>query len=464
MGEKYPFLVRGAKLRCNMGSHARKMNLPVCHGVYSGKHPLVHDEDSVLMENITTFGVCSAPSNPAQASGAKVLLVGEDGKNVKGPPCTPTLMPKWMNAHPKVKIARNAGAGAANGNPEARSYTNSLTMDSFLVCVCGGIIAPVESGQEEFDTTSQEPMRAALAAYGFDDKTIDTLLAVKDALNQRYPQAESDWMFARIVGGLCYGNGKGFTEELKWNQTAGKLPFDNIEAFVTGELGIPQADFNYMQYKVQRQNQIVSAPENFNYASLSPQTRADYKQRMEAVLGRTMTDSEFQEAWTNQVDAFSGSGDYAHQMITTSSILATDLDKGGLLADVRTGGKREIMAGWLGDATLGDPPSFGNDDYLADLDASNITHLMREKGMSLSDATTSYYNDINNGVYTRAENFLTHTDLDTVKSHITDKLAEHSMTGAEADAYFESAKEQMGDTYNFIRSLEEGSNTMGDYH
>ena len=41
--------------------------------------------------------------------------------------------------------------------------------------------------------------------------------------------------------------------------------------------------------------------------------------------------------------------------------------------------KKEELAGWLGDATLGESPSFGNDDYMADLDAANIYYLMQEK-------------------------------------------------------------------------------------
>ncbi len=37
------YLVRGAVLICTNGSHKRKINLPKCHGIYAGIHPLLHE-------------------------------------------------------------------------------------------------------------------------------------------------------------------------------------------------------------------------------------------------------------------------------------------------------------------------------------------------------------------------------------------------------------------------------------
>lgn len=59
------YLVRGATLICTNGSHKRKINLPKCHGIYAGVHPLLHGLECLTESmcgkekcNITHFGVC----------------------------------------------------------------------------------------------------------------------------------------------------------------------------------------------------------------------------------------------------------------------------------------------------------------------------------------------------------------------------------------------------------------------
>ena len=44
---QYEYLVRGATLVCSNGSHKRKINLPKCHGVYVGEHPVLHELECV---------------------------------------------------------------------------------------------------------------------------------------------------------------------------------------------------------------------------------------------------------------------------------------------------------------------------------------------------------------------------------------------------------------------------------
>lgn len=161
------YLVRGAKLQCTCGSHKRKLNLPLCHGVYVAGKPLVNAEDCLVgdNQNITTFGVCSSEGNPDKPSlvekamligsglggllllhsvRKKVLLQKEDGTNVRGYACTPCIVGGWLDAHMTQQIARNNTDGT---NPEDR--IPALTEYSFLVCAYGGLIEPVTSGQEE---------------------------------------------------------------------------------------------------------------------------------------------------------------------------------------------------------------------------------------------------------------------------------------------------------------------------
>ena len=159
----FRYLVRGALLRCDYGSHPRKLNLPVCHAVYSEDAPVVHDKDCEVGDekNISTFGICDSPKLASEIESGKnifqkwfksdkILLVSEDGKsNIKGYPCTPVIVGgKWLNSHPHTLIAKNC-LGAKFISPENRTYYPALTTDSFLVCKFCGLIEPENSGQDE---------------------------------------------------------------------------------------------------------------------------------------------------------------------------------------------------------------------------------------------------------------------------------------------------------------------------
>lgn len=166
--EQYPYLVAGAELRCTCGTHKRKINLPLCHGVYTGKKPLLHEEDCEAGEdkNISAFGICQSDENPANKNFAqkavnavlnflqgkkeeeegpkKIMLKTEDGQNVKGYACTPQIAGKWIRTYKEEMIARNGSDGSSEGDQLAM-----LTQKSFLVCSYGGTIEPITCGQEE---------------------------------------------------------------------------------------------------------------------------------------------------------------------------------------------------------------------------------------------------------------------------------------------------------------------------
>ncbi len=131
MDEK-EYLVRGALLACREGSHPRRLNLPKAHGVFGDKHPQIIDEDCTS-KHISCFGVCNSGTPP---KGAKTVRFAgyvpegssEAAEDVQGKECTPDIIGKWKNP-----------------------YGEALTMDSYLICACGGIIEPLTSGQEYED-------------------------------------------------------------------------------------------------------------------------------------------------------------------------------------------------------------------------------------------------------------------------------------------------------------------------
>lgn len=92
------YVVRGALLHCQYGSHCRRMNLPRCHGSFTGE----------------------------AASGT-----------VTGTPGIPDIIDVWDGTHAETHIGKE--------NEEA------LTTRSFLVCSYGGLIEIIRSGQEDND-------------------------------------------------------------------------------------------------------------------------------------------------------------------------------------------------------------------------------------------------------------------------------------------------------------------------
>ncbi|MDR0469897.1 MAG: DUF4280 domain-containing protein [Peptococcaceae bacterium] len=170
-GGQYPYLVRGAYLHCQHGSHMRRLNLPQSHGYYIGEDPLMNAMDNVPGEgfgNIPPFGVCQAPAGPKGVG--TVLLKAEKNNpitggpytdangnilkiddNVKGPPCTAIYVGQWQNAHQETLI------GAADETPY-----EAITVGSFLVCQYMGIVEPMTSGQPELDPPKADPEMATL--------------------------------------------------------------------------------------------------------------------------------------------------------------------------------------------------------------------------------------------------------------------------------------------------------------
>ena len=146
------YVVRGALLKCRHGSHCRRMNLPQCHGVYTLKKPLVFKKDCKggtegAEYNITTFGVCSSPSNPTGGSekkkkeaprGPDGSFTGEEASGtVTGTPCIPQIIGEWEGTQMDAHIG-----------PEGEE---ALITSSFLVCQYGGLIEIIRSGQEDSD-------------------------------------------------------------------------------------------------------------------------------------------------------------------------------------------------------------------------------------------------------------------------------------------------------------------------
>lgn len=127
-GDNY-YIVRGAKMRCDKGSHARKINLPVSHGSYVGKNPKMNKTDR-KEDNISYFGICHGE---CPSSGEDIYLVAENGGTITGKKCCVKILKDWMNAKEDTLV---------EGEP-------ALTTDSVLICKYGGKIKFETNGQEQ---------------------------------------------------------------------------------------------------------------------------------------------------------------------------------------------------------------------------------------------------------------------------------------------------------------------------
>ena len=307
--------------------------------------------------------------------------------------------------------------------------------------------------------------------YGFDDKTSRIIVKLRRNIynNPKIRNDRKDYVFARLLGGLSYGNEDDpFIKKVMWNTTAGEGQ-ENLEdrdVILTmreqyKEYGkLTDEEFEYLKYKVRIQH------ENYGYYnSIEKKNLPEYKKSMETALNRKLTEDEFKRLWNEQIDSFKGKTDFAHQYITT----ATHLYGKSRVPDILGGHEyTNNMSGWLGDTTnVADVnPSMGNDDYKADLDSVNITSIMKKDNISFIEANNKYYKNIENGIYNRAEEFKKNIDLNEVKNKIFNQLVMTKKDGEilAKPSNIEYIKKNYPQTYNFIKSVENNKNDLHNYH
>lgn len=339
-------------------------------------------------------------------------------------------------------------------------------------------------------TTEEKTFMANLMTqYGFDAETAQIILDVKRGIDKEFPklsQNERDYLLLLTMGNFVYGENTatssdisdkimGYINDIMWVNTAGtyyevdnRLLVSSAEEFLT-YLGIKQEDINKLRYNVRLQNQMSSGGVK-NIDSMEKQDISYYKENLEKIYG-TMTDAEFEAFWDSKYQSYANQADFAHQSITMATILYQNPMRNANLYTFDNE-KTNDLAGWRGDVTTDAfaKPSIGNDDYKADLDAVNITELMKT-GLSYQEATNRYYADLGKGRYTRADKFLEYKDLDDIKSTIYDSLVPkdyHELASGNYGYYVSKSEEECekylqkhySATADFITALENGQNEL----
>jgi hypothetical protein len=195
----------------------------------------------------------------------------------------------------------------------------------------------------------------------------------------------------------------------------------------------------------------------------------DYKANMQKGLGlEELSDENFESQYKEFYEGFLGKGDFNHMLyVVAGNIAPLDMayvQKKYSLFFINVWddhGERRDVVGWLGDAAVAKPfadPSFGPDDYIADLDAANIVSIMERRGLSLLDALNGYYGARPN----RAEAFLRYRyesegSEDNYKE-IEAKVFERAGVGT-----LDKLNKKWPDSYRFLVSLKNGSDEMGSH-
>ena len=164
------YLVRGARLACQCGSHVRSLNQPKCHGVYATGHPMIHELDCNVgdTEHITFFGVCVSSTPPPGAPTVTYKKVAyddygeiaeteEDLGVITGPKCMPDIIgKKWNDTWILTRIVDNGNKDPIDAEKDKDDATKgypAATVASYLLCKYAEPyyekIFPITSGQED---------------------------------------------------------------------------------------------------------------------------------------------------------------------------------------------------------------------------------------------------------------------------------------------------------------------------
>lgn len=332
----------------------------------------------------------------------------------------------------------------------------------------------------QLDPQEQAFVNNLMNQYGFNEETARLILKLKKKIDEKYPdktQQERDYLLNRALGAPIY-------DGFNWDQTAGDLEGDSPQEFYKN-MGLTDAEAQLLYYEIKKQNDFsaLDPGDTVNPAA----DKARYAERLKLYksthdtsgMSEAEIEAAFLQDWKDQNERYADKTDFAHQSITT----ATHLNDSWGLPRIWYGGKKNVeeVSGWRGDATTDAEakPSMGNADYKADLDAVNITTIMRERNISYVEASNYYYNHLednpnpNTSQQTRAELFLQSTDMEHVKDELYAMVPDKTVPASNRDGYrFVSRteeekraylKEHYPDSYNFLRSLEERDGQMGNY-
>ncbi|MCM1233948.1 MAG: hypothetical protein NC489_27900 [Ruminococcus flavefaciens] len=333
---------------------------------------------------------------------------------------------------------------------------NLKFQSSYMVCTKEwGILYFIDAGQQVKDFVDELSvfLENLQEQFGFDRRTIGIIGEVYRKIQEKYadkPQKERDWYFARALSQMGdYDKKLALGKETDaWVKGAGKV-YEHGEVeekiFFCEELGIDEADYKYMRQMIRLQHYITSNSEGeYAYDSVCKKSKKNkkdfrsWKKTMEEGIGEELEDDEYLALYKQIYDAVSQKGDFSHMLYTISANL---IDEGHGVENQwdnvyapetswNSAEERKDVTGWLGDAVYDGPTlvpigkvSFGEDDYIADLDADNIAAIAAKEQVSLLTAVNTYYTDLQaNGDEYRTQLFMENNTYEEIESTILEKV------------------------------------------
>jgi|GEM_PF-2742801 putative cytosolic protein len=365
---------------------------------------------------------------------------------------TATLLPsnatykgiEWKTTNGYYVGVNQYGLVTAHGRPGTSAVITAQSEDGVCMARCTVTVVTVQT-------------KYLKQNFGFDTRVCNILGDIQNALISKFPSnlAHADYMYNRIISGFQYINGN--------FDTVGGNPYSgtNEQSYITGQLGISLADYKYVRYHVRLQHALSSEPERWSLSEIIRKRNngdsRDYNNcitHYREAVNTNATEQEFETAWVDIYDRYYNKGDFAHQFYTTSVLL----HRGTSASDEHL----KDLAGWLGDTSLdagGEYPLLNADDYYADLDAENIVYFMQQNNWNFKTAFEDYYSKI--GIsYNRAEIFLRHTSIETIKSKTASALFINS---SEIENAPNNNNNDVVACYNLITNLRNNNNEFVVY-
>lgn len=355
------------------------------------------------------------------------------------------------------------------------------SQSSYMVCTKGwGIIYFVDAGQKlkDFADGLSTFMDHLQEQYGFDKRTVGVMAQIYRKIPGRFldmTPRQWDWAFARSLSQMAdYDNKKmGDVETHAWRRGAGwvtEYGEENHRQFFCDQLGIDEEDYKYMRQMVRLQHYMTSN-DDYTYSSVCDLFKndkgkfQDWKETMEEAIGEQLSDDEYLKKYKEIYDRVGSKGDFSHMLYTLSANLNNNEFRAqkswnNVLAwELRwdNAEQRKDVAGWLGDAVYdGDDKkvSFGQEDFIADLDADNIAHLITDD-KSLVDAGNEYYDGLQkHGEEYRKQVFMENNTYKDVEASIMERIwvDDGNMDGKINYEDLEDTEKYEG-TYNFLKQL-----------
>ncbi|MFG6335922.1 MAG: hypothetical protein K1W20_10755 [Lachnospiraceae bacterium] len=385
--------------------------------------------------------------------------------------------------------AENIEDGEWQGVDETKSQGQDLetlkSQSSYMVCTKGwGMIYFVDAGQQVKDFVDELSvfMDHLQKQFGFDRRTVGVLGEIYRKIQEKYPtetQREWGWRFARSLSQMAsYDNMIVLGEETDaWVRGAGEAieyGEEKHKEFFCDKLGIDEENYTYMRYMVRLQH-FMTSNDDYTYSSVLKMSKSffpndksefqEWKKKMEKAIDDELDKDEYLERYKNIYDAVGQKGDFSHMMYTISANLIDEGKKvenkwDNNLAPIMSwdnAEQRKDIAGWLGDAIYGGTNfkvSFGQDDFIADLDADNIAHLVTDD-KSLVDAANEYYNELQKGGEEyRKEVFVENNTYEAIESAIAKKISLEDRNWDKKIDYNDLKRSsRYKDTYEFLKQL-----------